>query len=83
VNRVGNAGRNTILGPSTTRFDATLAKSIKFSESKSVQLRWEVFNIFNHTNFTTLGLNNTLTSYGTVTGVRDPRNMQLGVKFLF
>jgi hypothetical protein len=83
VNRVGNAGRNTILGPSTTRFDATLAKSINFSESTSVQLRWEVFNIFNHTNFTTLGLNNTLSSYGTVTGVRDPRNMQLGVKFLF
>lgn len=83
VNRVGNAGRNTIQGPSTTRFDATLAKSIKFSESKSVQLRWEVFNIFNHTNFTTLGLNNTLSSYGTVTGVRDPRSMQLGAKFIF
>jgi hypothetical protein len=84
VNRVGNAGRNTIQGPSTTRFDATLAKSIKFGESKSVQLRWEVFNIFNHTNFTTLGLNiTTPATYGFVTGVRDPRNMQLGIKFLF
>lgn len=83
VNRVGNAGRNTILGPSTTRFDATLAKNIRFSESRSLQLRWEVFNIFNHTNFTTLGLNITATNYGTVTGVRDPRNMQLGVKFIF
>ena len=83
VNRVGNAGRNIILGPSTTRFDATLAKSIKFSESKSVQLRWEVFNIFNHTNFTTLGLNNTLSTYGTVTAVRDPRTMQLGAKIIF
>jgi hypothetical protein len=83
VNRVGNASRNVILGPSTTRFDATLAKSIKFGESKSVQLRWEVFNIFNHTNFTTLGLNNTLSSYGTVSGVRDPRTMQLGAKFIF
>jgi hypothetical protein len=84
VNRVGNAGRNTILGPSTTRFDATLAKSIKFSESKSVQLRWEVFNILNHTNFTTLGLNiTTPATYGFVTGVRDPRTMQLGAKFIF
>ncbi len=83
VNRVGDAGRNTILGPSTTRFDATLAKSIKFSESKSVQLRWEVFNIFNHTNFTTLSLNVTSGTYGNVTGVRDPRTMQLGAKFIF
>ena len=84
VNRVGNAGRNTIMGPSTTRFDATLAKSIRLTETSSIQLRWEVFNIFNHTNFTTLGLNITTPStYGFVTGVRDPRNMQLGVKFLF
>ena len=84
LNRVGNAGRNTIQGPSTTRFDATLAKSIRLGESSSIQLRWEVFNIFNHTNFTTLGLNiTTPATYGFVTGVRDPRNMQLGIKFLF
>ena len=84
VNRVGNSGRNVIFGPSTTRFDATLAKSIRFGESRSVQLRWEVFNIFNHTNFTTLGLNITTTStYGIVTAVRDPRTMQLGAKFIF
>jgi hypothetical protein len=84
VNRVGNAGRNTIQGPSTTRFDATLAKNIKVGESKAIQLRWEVFNIFNHTNFTTLGLNVTTPStYGFVTATRDPRIMQLGAKFIF
>ncbi len=86
VNRVGNAGRNTILGPPTTRFDATLSKSIRFSESKSVQLRWEVFNIFNHTNFTTfLSANVTSASYGQINTAttRDPRTMQLGAKFIF
>jgi hypothetical protein len=83
VNRVGNESRNVINGPSTTRFDATLAKNIRFSESKSLQLRWEVFNIFNRTNFTTLSLNITSSNYGSVTGVRDPRTMQLGAKFIF
>ncbi len=83
LNFVGNSSRNVIQGPSTTRFDATLAKNIRLSESKSVQLRWEVFNIFNHTNFTTLGLNITAANYGQVTGVRDPRTMQLGAKFIF
>ena len=84
VNRVGNESRNVIEGPSTTRFDATLSKNIRFGESRSVQLRWEVYNIFNHTNFTTLGLALTTTStFGTVTNVRDPRTMQLGVKFNF
>jgi hypothetical protein len=84
VNRVGNEARGVIKGPTTKRFDATLAKSFKFSESKSVQLRLEVFNIFNHTNFTTVALAvSTPATFGTVTGVRDPRNIQLGVKFLF
>jgi len=83
VNRVGNASRNIIHGPSTTRFDATLAKNIRLGESRSLQLRWEVFNIFNHTNFTTLSLNITSSTYGNVTGVRDPRTMQFGAKFIF
>jgi hypothetical protein len=89
VNRVGNEGRNVINGPSTTRFDATLSKNIRFSESKSLQFRWEVFNIFNHTNFTTLSLsiatpnNGVGGGLGAVTGVRDPRTMQLGMKFIF
>ena len=83
-NAAGNESRNVILGPPTTRFDATLAKSIKFDESKSVQLRLEVFNIFNHTNFTTLNLASTTpATFGSVSNVRDPRTMQLGVKFLF
>ena len=83
-NRVGNESRNVIIGPSTTRFDATLSKNIRFGESKAVQLRWEVFNVFNHTNFTTLALSlATPATFGTVTGVRDPRTMQLGAKFIF
>ena len=82
--RVGNAGRNTILGPPTTRFDATLSKSIRLSESKSIQLRWEVFNIFNHTNFTTFASTNVTSAvFGQVNATRDPRNMQLGAKFIF
>ena len=89
VNRVGNEARNVINGPSTTRFDATLAKNIRFGESKAVQLRMEVFNVFNHTNFTTLSLsivtpnNGVGGGFGAVTGVRDPRTMQLGAKFIF
>ncbi len=84
VNRVGNASRNVILGPSTTRFDATLSKKIRFSESKSLQLRWEVFNIFNHTNFTTFSSANvTSPVYGQINNTRDQRTMQLGAKIIF
>jgi hypothetical protein len=84
TNLVGNAGRNTVNGPPTTRWDATLAKNIRFSEAKSIQLRWEVFNVFNHTNFATFSsLNITSSVYGRVGTTRDPRTMQLGAKFIF
>jgi hypothetical protein len=86
TNTVGNAGRGTIQGPSTTRLDATLAKNIRFSESKSLQLRWEVFNVLNHTNFTTFSsLNNTVSTVGQISlgAARDPRTMQLAAKFNF
>ena len=84
VNRVGNAGRNTINGPPTTRFDATLSKNLRFNESKSLQFRWEVFNIFNHTNYATFSSTNITSSvYGRIGTTRDPRTMQLGLKFMF
>ncbi len=84
LNQVGNSSRNVILGPSTTRFDATLSKRFRFGESKSLQLRWEVFNVLNHTNFTTFSSTNiTSSTYGQINATRDPRTMQLGLKFNF
>ncbi|MEP6704596.1 MAG: hypothetical protein ABJB34_07305, partial [Acidobacteriota bacterium] len=82
-NTVGTAGRGTIEGPSTKRIDFTTTKNIRFGESIRIQLRWEIFNIFNWTNFRTISVNNTSTNFGAVTAVRDPRTMQFGAKFSF
>jgi Carboxypeptidase regulatory-like domain len=84
ANVPGNAGRGIINGPGTVRFDVTLAKNIRFGENLRLQLRAEAFNVFNHTNFATLGLTaSTLSTFGTVTGTRDPRTLQFGIKFYF
>jgi hypothetical protein len=80
---VGNAPRGAVEGPSIKRVDFTLTKNIRFGESKRLQLRGEAFNIFNHTNFRTISTNVTATNYGQVTTTRDPRIIQLGVKFYF
>ncbi|MGB7200789.1 MAG: carboxypeptidase regulatory-like domain-containing protein [Pyrinomonadaceae bacterium] len=83
-NVIGNAGRGIIEGPPTFRIDFTLAKSFKFNESMSLQLRAEAFNILNHTNLRGFSsLNNTSTLFGVVGTVRDPRTMALGAKFYF
>ena len=83
ANVTGNAGRGVIDGPSTERFDFSLFKNIRFNERFRLQLRGEVFNIFNHTNFRTINGNTTQGTYNQVTAVRDPRNIQLGIKFYY
>jgi hypothetical protein len=80
----GNAPRGIIEGPRTFRVDFTLTKNIRFGESMRLQLRGEAFNILNTTNFTTLALAaSTPTTFGNVTGARDPRTLQFGIKFYF
>jgi hypothetical protein len=48
------AGANMLRTGGTADYDAAIGKSIRtFGESQSLQIRWEVFNVFNHRNFTT------------------------------
>ncbi|HEV2912941.1 MAG TPA: TonB-dependent receptor [Pyrinomonadaceae bacterium] len=50
------AGRNTGLGEPFYSFDARLARRFPFRETMFIELTFEGFNLFNHTNFT--GINN-------------------------
>ncbi len=77
----GSAGRGIIQGPAMKRIDFALSKNFRFTETMSLQLRAEAFNIFNWTNFNTLSLNVTAASFGDVLTARDPRTMQFGIKF--
>ncbi len=81
--RPGNAGRGTILGPGYQRWDVALLKNIPINEDLRFQFRAEAFNVFNHTNFNTVGTTLGSASFGQITGVRDPRIMQLALKFYF
>lgn len=47
----GNAGRNILRGPNFAQVDASLFKNTKLSERTSLQLRVEVFNLFNFANY--------------------------------
>jgi hypothetical protein len=78
----GNAGRNTIVGPGMSQFDVSLNRNFRFGEERKLQFRGEVFNVANHPNFnppgTTLG-----SSPGVISGAKDPRQIQLAVKFYY
>jgi hypothetical protein len=62
-NLVGNAARNSIVGPGLMDFDFSLFKNNyikRISETFNVQFRAEIFNIFNRANFGTPITNETL-----------------------
>src|SRR5207249_11309865 len=47
----GNLGRNAIVGPKFSNTDLSLLKNITVTGPARVQLRVEVFNLFNQANF--------------------------------
>ena len=48
---IGNMGRNLGRRPSIFNNDLAFFKNIRWGERRQVQLRWEIYNIFNHANF--------------------------------
>ncbi len=47
----GNLGRNVLRGPSQKRIDLSLQKTTQISERVSLELKWDIFNVFNFVNF--------------------------------
>lgn len=47
----GNSGRNALTGPSLQNWDVSFTKNTRLSDKVNLQLRLEVFNVLNHTNF--------------------------------
>jgi hypothetical protein len=98
-NLLGNAGRNSIIGPSLVNLDFSVFKNFavrKISESFSVQFRAEFFNVLNHANFSPptafFGNNQSqlFNENGTSTGagaldtlVTTPRDIQFALKVIF
>lgn len=46
----GNAGRNILFGPRIVDFDFAVLKDFHWGESRTIELRWEVYDVFNRSN---------------------------------
>jgi hypothetical protein len=93
----GSLGRGVIRQPASQNFDIAIAKNWRFGERYNFQFRTEMFNAFNHANFTGVVTNaqfqnlRTATdfgkirdsNFGRITGTLAPREIQFGFKFSF
>ena len=91
----GNASVFPVRGPGPNNWDITLMKKFPLkSETRSLQFRFEFYNAWNHTQFsgmdtfalfddTTAGFPQVNSTFGQVTSTRQPRVIQLSLRFDF
>jgi hypothetical protein len=82
--RIGNAPRTICCGPRISNTDFALLRTFQITETKHIDFRAELFNIFNHTQFFNPdGNSSDGTQFGQVTQARDPRLVQFALKLFF
>jgi hypothetical protein len=90
----GNAPKDVVSGPGVHNWDVSLFKNIPLgaaAKGRILQFRWEMYNVFNHTQFNGVDTsavfdaqgNQIDTLFGTITSTRTPRVMQGALRFQF
>jgi hypothetical protein len=51
MGQIGDLGRNSVRMSSTFNNDLAFFKNFKWGEKRNIRLRWEIYNIFNRSNF--------------------------------
>jgi len=81
---IGSASRNPVRGPSYRDVDLAVMRRIPIaSRDRALELRAEIFNLFNTVNLGAPAVVAGAANFGTITTALDPRVVQLAVKFRF
>jgi hypothetical protein len=91
VGSLGNAARSNLRGPGVNNWDIALVKSFPIRERVRLQFRSELYNAFNHTQFSAYDSTARFDAagrqvngqFGQFTAARNPRYIQLAVRLLF
>jgi hypothetical protein len=79
----GNAGYNSLIGPGFYDLDANLSRFFQIREHQRFELRFEFFNLLNHTNFSLPVSSRNSSTFGKIQSSGDPRILQFAAKFSF
>lgn len=86
LGQLGNAARRSFYGPGIDNFDTQISKTVRFTESKSLEIRVEAFNVFNHAQFygpSAVDGEVNDPNFGRVVSAVAPRLVQVAAKFHF
>ena len=74
--------RNTLRQPGFWDLHMSVRKSVAIGTQRA-ELRWDVFNVLNHTNLGLATTNPTSPDFGLITSKTGNRTMQIGLQFMF
>ncbi|MGH9841227.1 MAG: carboxypeptidase regulatory-like domain-containing protein [Blastocatellia bacterium] len=91
VGTIGNAAKTVIRGPGINNWDVAIIKTFPIRESLRFQFRWEMYNAFNHTQFSAVDNtarfdpsgNQVNARFGELTAAQNPRLMQFALRLNF
>jgi len=83
IGQLGTARRRFFSGPGLDNYNMSLLKDTKILDRYTLQFRAEFFNVFNHTQFSSVNGNFNSSTFGQATGAADPRLGQLALKLAF
>jgi hypothetical protein len=79
----GNLGRNSLIGPGLANVNTEFAKTFKFRERFSLEVRADLFNLFNRVNLTQVVSDLSSGQFGQATAQSIPRSAQFGLNLAF
>ena len=88
---IGNSAKSVLRGPGVNNWDVALFKTFPIRERVGIQFRWELYNAFNHTQFSAVDTaarfdpqgNQVNSRFGEMTAARNPRQMQFALRLHF
>ncbi|MGC9223099.1 MAG: TonB-dependent receptor domain-containing protein [Terracidiphilus sp.] len=81
---IGNAGRDILIGPPINDMDFQLYKDTTIHGAQSVEIRWEMYNVLNHTQWAAPSVNaESPSTFGVITSTQPPRIMQFAARYSF
>lgn len=78
----GSQAQNTLRQPGFWDLNMSLRKSVPVGTHR-FELRWEAFNVLNHTNLGNAQTNPNLGDFGTISSRTGNRTMQVGLQYIF
>ena len=79
----GNAGRDVLIGPGLVNQDFSLIKYLRLGEARKLEIRAELFNVWNHPNFSLPNATADSAQFGKIFAAGFSRQIQFGAKFYF